>query len=223
MFLGASAVSVEDVGKDRFKMLVEGEGSTAVSRLVEEGKITFTKRIIRNTQRGKLIINFAAIHVRRSLKNMPIPGECWLLIRQESDGSDIKFSFSNAPETTNIDTLAEWQSRRYWVERALQDAKGLAGLDQYRITGWRGWHHHTAMVMLAVLYLLTTRATLTEFASKLTLKDALEIVKVLVPRRQPTYAEAIAMLREKHENRERSRLSRLKDQAAIMEECARLK
>jgi len=48
-------------------------------------------------------------------------------------------------------------------------------------------------------------------------------VKVLVPRRQPTYAEAIAMLREKHENRERSRLSRLKDQAAIMEECEGLK
>lgn len=223
VFLGAPAVSVEEVGKDRFKMLVEGEGARTVSSLVEEGKLTFTKRIVRDTQRGKLIINFAAIRVRRSLSNMPIPGECWLLIRQELDGSDIKFSFSNTPETTNIDTLAEWQSRRYWVERALQDAKGLAGLDQYRITGWRGWHHHTAMVMLAVLYLLTTRATLTEFASKLTLKDALEIVKVLVPRRQPTYDEAIAMLREKHENRERSRLSRLKDQAALIAECEGLK
>jgi hypothetical protein len=106
---------------------------------------------------------------------MPIPGECWLLIRQELDGSDIKFSLSNAPATMDEQTLAEW-------------------------------HHHSAMVMLAVLYLLTTRATLTEFASKLTLKDALEIVKVLVPRRQPTYKEAIDMLREKHENRERSRL-----------------
>jgi hypothetical protein len=119
-------------------------------------------------------------------------------------------------------TLAEWQSRRYWVERALQDAKGLAGLDQYRITGWRGWHHHSAMVMLAVLYLLTTRATLTEFASKLTLKDALEIVKVLVPRRQPTYKEAIDMLREKHENRERSRLIRLKQQAGLLAECEKV-
>jgi hypothetical protein len=75
------------------------------------------------------------------------------------------------------------------------------------------------MVMLAVLYLLTTRTTLTEFASKLTLKDALEIVKVLVPQRQLSYEEAIDMLREKHENRERSRLIRLEQQASLLAEC----
>jgi SRSO17 transposase len=138
---------------------------------------------------------------------MPIPGECWLLIRQELDGSDIKFSLSNAPATMDEQTLAR---QEVLGGKGIARCKGLAGLDQYRITGWRGWHHHSAMVMLAVLYLLTTRATLTEFASKLTLKDALEIVKVLVPRRQPTYKEAIDMLREKHENRERSRLIRLK-------------
>jgi SRSO17 transposase len=144
-----------------------------------------------------------------------------LLIRQELDGSDIKFSLSNASADTDIHTLAEWQSRRYWVERALQDAKGLAGLDQYRITGWRGWHHHTAMVMLAILYLLTLRSALTEFANKLTLKDALEIVKVLVPQRQPTYEELIDMLREKHENREQSRLTRLKQQEQLLAEYNR--
>lgn len=219
VFLGTPTAIVERLEEDRFKMSVQGEGAIVVSNLVTEGKVTFRKCVVRDIQRGKLIINFAAIRVRRSQNGIPIPGECWLLIRQELNGSDIKFSLSNAPATTDVHTLAEWQSRRYWVERALQDAKGLAGLDQYRITGWKGWHHHTAMVMLAILYLLTTRATLTGFASKLTLKDALEIVKVLVPRRQPTYEEAIDMLREKHENRERSRLSRLQQQANLLAEC----
>lgn len=219
VFLGALTASVEPVGYSRFKMSIQGEHAVMVSNLITQDRLQFHKRVVRDTQRGKLIIQFAAIRVRRSSKNIPIPGECWLLVRQELDGSDTKFSLSNAPETTDMDTLAEWQSRRYWVERALQDAKGLAGLDQYRVTGWQGWHHHTAMVMLAVLYLLTTRDSLKEFADKLTLKDALEIVKVLVPKRQPTYEEAIEMLREKHENRERSRLARLKDQKDVLAEC----
>ena len=200
-------------------MSIGGEGAITVKNLVEQGRIAFRRHSIRDTQRGRLIVDFAAIRVRRSRNNVPIPGECWLLVRRELDGSDIKFSYSNAPATTPIEKLAEWQSRRYWVERALQDAKGLAGLDQYRVTGWRGWHHHTAMVILAMLYLLTTKGGLTGLAAKLTLKDALEIVKVLMPQKQLTIEDVVEILREKHENRERSRLSRLKDQESLWEGC----
>jgi SRSO17 transposase len=219
VFIEMPMVTVEELNDDRFQMSVGGEGAIAVKDLVVQGRVQFHRHAIRDTQRGKLIVNFAAIRVRRSHKNIPIPGECWLLIRQELDGSDTKFSLSNAPGTAAISTLAEWQSRRYWVERSLQDAKGLAGLDQYRITGWRGWHHHTAMVMLAVLYLLTTKATLAGFATKLTLKDALEIMKVVMPQKQLTCEDAVEILREKHENRERSRLARLKDQEALLADC----
>jgi len=83
-----------------------------------------------------------------------------------------------------MELLAERQSRRYWVERALEDAKDLVGLDQYRVTGWRGWHHHTAMVMLAMLFLHTIKTSLKEKVEKMSLKDALWIVEALVPRKQ---------------------------------------
>lgn len=219
VFVGEPMITVEERGSDKFRMSVNGDGAIAVRDLVAQQTIKFKKLAIRDTQRGKLIINFAAIRVRRSQHNTPIPGECWLLIRQELDGSDTKFSLSNEPETTPISKLAERQSRRYWVERSLQDAKGLAGLDQYRITGWRGWHHHTAMVMLAMLYLLNTKATLSDLADMLTLKDALEIVKVLMPQRQLTYEDAVEIIREKHENRERSRLVRLKAQTELLASC----
>jgi SRSO17 transposase len=219
VFFGTLEIGVEEFGKDRFQVSIGGEGATTVQDLVAQGKIEFHKHVVRDTQRGKLIVNFAAIRVRRSYNNIPIPGECWLLVRQELDGSNTKFSLSNAPETTATSILAEWQSRRYWVERSLQDAKGLAGLDQYRVTGWRGWHHHTAMVMLAMLYLLTTKATLAGLATKLTLNDALEIVKALVPQKQITYEDAVEIIREKHENREKSRLARLKAQEELIAGC----
>jgi SRSO17 transposase len=217
VFVGTPTINVCELNKDKFRMNIKGEGAIDVNDLVKQGRIAFQKYTIRDTQRGKLVVEFAAIRIRRSHDNVPIPGECWLLIRRELDGSDIKFSLSNAPEATPIEKLAEWQSRRYWVERALQDAKGLAGLDQYRVTGWRGWHHHTAMVMLAMLYLLTTKGVLTGLASKLTLKDALEIVKVLLPQKQPDIDDIVETIREKHENRERSRLSRLTAQKALLE------
>ena len=47
--------------------------------------------------------------------------------------------------------LAYMFHSRYWIERAIQDAKGEAGLDEYQV---RGWHHHMTMVLLVKLFLL---------------------------------------------------------------------
>jgi hypothetical protein len=141
----------------------------------------------------------------------------WLLIRKELDGSAVKFTLSNSPLETDIGILAERQSRRYWVERALEDAKSLAGLDQYRVTGWRGWHHHTTMVMLAMLYLLTIKTSLGKHADKVTLKDALWVVEGIVSRRQLSREEKLAIIVENHGNRERSRKVRLEAQLKALE------
>ncbi|MBI4639652.1 MAG: hypothetical protein HY731_03100 [Candidatus Tectomicrobia bacterium] len=37
----------------------------------------------------------------------------------------------------------------------MQDGKGLAGVDESQVTGWRGWPHH--MVLLAMTFLLEVR------------------------------------------------------------------
>ncbi len=114
-------------------------------------------------------------------------------------------SFPNAQESTPTETLAEWQSRRCWVERALQDAKGLAGLDEYQVTGWRGWHHHMAMVLLAMLFLLYLKRNLAPKAPMTTLQDSLEILKVALPKKELSFDEAIELIYQRHLNRFRSR------------------
>jgi SRSO17 transposase len=40
---------------------------------------------------------------------------------------------------------------RYRVERAFEDGKGECGLADYQALGWRSWHHHVTIVMLAML------------------------------------------------------------------------
>ena len=210
-------IDIESLERDEFRMNIGTEFSCSVEDLLQREKVQFHKCKIRNIQRGGLVVYFAAIRVFINSESNPMPRECWLLVRKELDGSDIKFTLSNSPPDTDIDILAERQSRRYWVERALEDAKGLAGLDQYRVTGWRGWHHHTTMVMLAMLYLLTIKTCLGEHAEKVTLKDALWIVEGLIPRRQLTKEERLAIILENHENRERSRRIRLEAQLKELE------
>ena len=69
----------------------------------------------------------------------------------------IKYSLSNAPADTPLLRLAQMQGQRYWVERAFEDAKGECGLADYQALGWRSWHHHVTMVMLAMLFIAEQR------------------------------------------------------------------
>ena len=167
---------------------------------------------IRDTQRGELWIRFAALRVFRIEDELPSPQPVWLLIRQQLDGSDTKFSFSNAPASASVQTLANWQSRRFWIERSIEDAKGLAGLDEYQLIGWRGWHHHMTMVLLSMLYLLQLKCSLRPKAPMLTLQDALDILKVVMPKKQLSHDDVINLIREKHINRFRSRNSSFRRQ-----------
>lgn len=169
---------------------------------------------VRSTQRGELVIRFAALRVWRVEEDLPSLHPVWLLVRQELDGTDTKYSFSSAPASTPLQVLAEWQSRRYWVERALEDAKGLAGLDEYQVLGWKGWHHHMSMVLLAMLFLLELKQNLRPKAPLFSLQDAVEVLKVAMPRKQLSYKDAVELIRAHHLNRLSSRHSRLRKQKA---------
>ena len=84
-----------------------------------------------------------------------LPGPAtWLLLREDEGQTQRKYQLCNAPEATPFQRLAQMSHSRYWMERAIQDAKGEAGLDEYQVRGWRGWHHHMTMTFLAMLFLL---------------------------------------------------------------------
>ena len=134
------------------------------------------------------------------------------MMRREVETSPIRFSFSNAPPETPLERLAQMQSRRYWVERALENAKGEARLDQYEVRGWRGWHHHMTMTLLAMLFLLELTLQMKEKAPLLTIQDAREILEKFLPRKTYAPEEFIALLEQKHKARLSARNSHAKKQ-----------
>jgi SRSO17 transposase len=80
----------------------------------------------------------------------------WLLIEEQADGK-LKFALSNLPTGTScLAAVRLWKSR--WpVEQGYQQLKEELGLDHFEGRGWRGFHHHAAMTLLAYGFLLLER------------------------------------------------------------------
>jgi SRSO17 transposase len=76
--------------------------------------------------------------------------------------TELKYHRSNAPMQIKLPRLAEVGGSRWTIEQDIQAGKGECGLDEYETRGWVGWHHHTALAMLALLFLVLQRKRLGE-------------------------------------------------------------
>jgi SRSO17 transposase len=113
----------------------------------------------------------------------------------------IKYSLSNAPLDTTLERLVFMQSQRYWVERAIEDGKSHAGLADYQVRGWTGWHHHMAMVMLALLFMLETKINNEDSFQLLSCYDVQDLLAHFLPRRDITKQEVLRQMLVRHRQR----------------------
>ena len=63
------------------------------------------------------------------------------------------YLLSNASLTTPLAEYARVFKAEHRVEECLQRAKGEAGLADYEVRTWRGWHHHQALALVATWFL----------------------------------------------------------------------
>ena len=124
----------------------------------------------------------------------------------------IKYSLSNAPADTPRLQLAQMQGQRYWVERAFEDAKGECGLADYQALGWRPWHHHVTMVMLAMLFIVEQRVAQQPGLELLTPRDIVEMLKETLPRKPEGSEALVARINERHARRRGAIESRFRNQ-----------
>ena len=139
---------------------------------------------------------------------------CWHLVIRREVGSPktIKYSLSNAPADTPKLQLAQMQGQRYWVERAFEDAKGECGLADYQALGWRAWHHHVTMVMLAMLFIPEQRVAHQPGLALLTPRDIVEMLKETLPRKPEGKEALVARINQRHERRRGAIESRFRTQ-----------
>ena len=176
------------------------EKAIKVEKLIQQtSESSWRKITLRAGEKGTL--NVEVIHHRIWFwDGKGEKGYHWhLLIRREVDSpNEIKYSLSNAAADTRIERLAHMQGQRFWIERSFQDGKSHCGLGDYQIRGWQGWHHHMALVMIAMLFMLKERLHNKERIPLLSCADIEILLSQFLPRRNVTDKEIIAQMEKRH-------------------------
>ena len=127
---------------------------------------------------------------------------CHLLVKREADGS-VKYSISNAPSQTGMRRLLYMQGQRHFIERSFQDSKSHLGLDQYQARNWNSWHHHMALIMMAMVFLLQQRVVRKDNYPLMTISDMVFIFATILPSRRSNLAQALEIVEQRHRKRQR--------------------
>jgi SRSO17 transposase len=160
---------------------------------------------LRDSTKG--VIEVEVLHARVWVwDGQEAQARCWHLVvrRDRATRREYKYALSNAPADTSWQVLAQRQGQRYWVERTFEDAKGEVGLTDYQVRGWRGWQHHAALVMMAMLFLLQEREEARAEQPLLSGADVVRLLGYALPRRDVTEAEIMAQLKQRHRQRQAS-------------------
>jgi SRSO17 transposase len=110
---------------------------------------------VRDGEKGPLVVQ--SVKVRVQAKTAPLEGleETLVAIRErQGDGSwKHDYYLSNAPAETPLAEFTRVSKAEHRVEECLQRAKSEAGLADYEVRTWRGWHHHQTLSLIATWFL----------------------------------------------------------------------
>jgi SRSO17 transposase len=113
--------------------------------------------------RGPLVADFAALRAVAVRDGPPGPA-VWVVLRRPLSASgeepELKYFLANAPADTPLATLVRVSGLRRPIESCFEESKEEVGLDHYELRFWRGWLHHTTMVILAHHFLVQLRLRL---------------------------------------------------------------
>jgi SRSO17 transposase len=109
---------------------------------------------------GPRIYEYAEVWVWFSEEGLPGPKERLLVRRRLAQEPELKYHRSNAPPEVPLEKLAAVRGTRWTIEEDIQSGKGECGLDEYETRTWVGWHHHTALALLALAFLVLQKQRL---------------------------------------------------------------
>lgn len=119
------------------------------------------KRVeVRDGAKGPLVVELAKRRVvGRTDKRQEGHGEVLVVIRfRERDSKRIiqtDYYLSNASPDTSQAEFARVAKAEHRIEECIQRAKSEAGLADYEVRNWKGWHHHQILSLIATWFLVT--------------------------------------------------------------------
>lgn len=210
---GLHVPAAKATGRPPSRQRPSGDGIPVEKLVAGFDAADWTRTTLRDSTRGPLRVDVA--HRRVWVwDGEEVTARCWHLVVRREVGSPtrIKYSLSNAPADTAPERLAQMQGERYWVERAFEDGKGECGLADYQAVGWRAWHHHVTMVMLAMLFIAEQRVAYQPGLALLTPRDIVEMLKETLPHKPQGKEALVARINHRHARRRGAIESRIRSQ-----------
>ncbi len=102
-----------------------------------------------------------------------------LLIRKDADGK-VKYSLGFLNGNITMRRMVKAQAQRVFVERVFEEGKNITGLGDYQTRSWTGFHRHTALSSLALLFLMEQKMVLRETFGKVTAYQLQELVNATI-------------------------------------------
>ena len=126
----------------------------------ERSQEAWTEVEVRDGAKGPLIVEIIKRRVvARTDKRQEGHEEVLVVIRfRNRDKSEIvqtDYYLSNAAAETELAEFARVAKAEHRIEECLQRGKSEAGLGDYEVRNWKGWHHHQVLSLIASWFLVT--------------------------------------------------------------------
>ena len=154
--------SGKGLGRPRTRWVDGNATPVTISDLAKRLPQTAWRKITwREGTRGPQSGTFAVVRVRTAHRHKQgaAPGiEQWLLCEwPKREKEPTTYYLSNLSPRTSRRRIVYLAKLRWRIERDYQELKGELGLDHFEGRGWRGWHHHAALVAAAHAFLTLER------------------------------------------------------------------
>jgi SRSO17 transposase len=160
---------------------------------------------LRDSTKGELVVEILHQRVWLWDKNEANAHHWHLIARRELNSPETcKYTLSNAPAETSTQQLAQMQGQRYWIERVFEDGKSESGMADYQARKWRSWHHHMALVSMAMLFMAEERELHRNEIPLLSCNDIETLLRTFLPRRDIDPDEIVRQMEKRHRRRQAS-------------------
>lgn len=119
-------------------------------------KEAWTSIEVRDGEKGPLVVEVVKRRVQaRTETGGTGPDELLFVTREAQSDGRFKHDYylSNAVPEEPLKELARASRAAHRVEECFRRGKSEAGLADYQVRNWRGWHHHQALSLLAAWFL----------------------------------------------------------------------
>ncbi len=155
------------VGRRHGRQEPDSKPISVVDAVVQLPPSAFRRVTVTEGSQGPIVYEYAEVTVWFSEEGNPTEAAERLLVRRSlNQDAELKYHRSNAPPKVTLQRVAEQRACRWSIEEDIKASKGQCGLDEYETRGWIGWHHHTALSMLALLFLVLQKLRLKKTRAK---------------------------------------------------------